>query len=250
MPSTAPSQGTLAVSKFSLERPTSDDAMSAEAEFQLANPTGELIRWFKLNATVLDSSGYPLGCSNDNVEECSIGPGERLVHRVWMHRLTGCKSARGPSDLTLVGSTTLFAREYFKIGELDVPVSSLGSATIQTSISSETIEGPLRAIVVREPADDDGDMCLVYRVSVRNMTDVHLGRVIVKAVVLDAEDSPVSESESEDAIGARCMRCIEGSTSSMKVSQYRGARLRMSLAVFRPVHSATCSHSSAPRKRA
>lgn len=236
----------LTITKFTADRPDSDGTMSTEAALLLRNPTAEPVRWFRVSAVVLDQRGFPLGCSNDNSEDCSIDPGGELPYRLWIGSVSGGAPKKQPDGLALRASVTMYAREFFKLCELDMPTKDLAPVTVEKAVQSGVIEGPVRALVLRERPDEDGDTCLTYRVSLRNTSALHLARVSLKVVVLDSEDSPVTDSDCDEEIAAGAVRCIEGSTSRLKPSQYRGARVRVTLAVFRPVHAETCSAARDP----
>lgn len=244
MTSDAAQDHTFAATKFTAERPDSDGSMGTEAVFRIRNPALEPIRLFTMNTAVLSKRGFLLACRNDDMEDCSIDPGESMDHRLWLGSASGVASEDRPDNLTLLASITLCSREFFKIGEVDVPSADLGTAGIEKVISSEAIDGPVRVLVIRDKPDDEGKASIMFRLSVQNRSALHLPRVVVKAVLLDAEDSITEESNVDGEVLAGGIRCFEGSSAGFLKSHYRGAKLRFTLTVFRPVHTATCSATS------
>ena len=138
--------------------------------------------------------------------------------------------------------------EFFKLGEIDVPAAARGVATIEKVISSQTIEGPLKLSVYREPEDAEGRCTLDIRTAVTSQINVPIGRTELKFVLLDSEESTLEENSETTAWRSRSGGLISGSFSYMRKAQLRGAKLRATLAVFREVHAATITAKSTPSK--
>jgi len=235
----------MKITKFTLDAPDPDGAMSVSATVSVVNPTEEVVRWIQYNAACADNRGFPVTSSNDSTEDCAIESGEGF-------EVSPCGSVPSQvvgtsrDNVSLTVSAVLHAREFYKLGSVEVPVANCGSVAIEREISSSTIEGPLRVMLVRREMDSGGQVRVDCRVSLRNRTDLHLARVELKCELLDQDDAVTDTNSDQVVLPARSIACIESGIGWLKRSHFKGATVRLSLYVFRPVHAATCSRSSAP----
>jgi len=236
----------MKVTKFLLSAPDSDGAMSSTTTVTVVNPTKEDVRWIQFNSVFSDKDGFPLQCSNDSNEDCTIEPGEDFQISPWGSDIPSQVVGTGRDNVTLTVSATLYAREFFKLGEIDVPATDLTAVKLERQINSSTIEGPIKAMLFRQKTDDEGQTKVDCRIVVRNKSDLHLARIEVKCELLDADEAVVDSNSDQAVLPARSIVCIESGSSWLKKSQFKGAKLRVSLSVFRPVHTAQCSATSTP----
>lgn len=235
----------MKVSKFTLDRPDADGSMSASATIAVANPTSEDVRWIQYNLACLDQGGFPLACSNDSAEDCTIEPGESLEVTAWC----GVPSqvvGDGRDNVQLTASAVLHAREFYKLGLVEVPASDGGSATIEREISSNIIDGPLRVLLFRQRMDGEGQVRVDCRVALRNKSDLHLARVELKCELLDPDEAVTETNNDQVVLPARSIAAIESGIGWLKKSQFKGAKIRLSLYVFRPIYTAVCTGTSSP----
>ena len=236
----------MKITKFLLSAPDSDGAMSSTTTVTVANPTKEDVRWIQFNSVFSDKDGFPLQCSNGNEEDCTIEPGEDFQISPWGSDIPSQVVGTGRDNVTLTVSGTLYAREFFKLGEIEVPTTDLTATKLERQINSSTIEGPIKAMLFRQKTDDEGQTKIDCRVFVRNKSDLHLAKVEVKCDLLDADDAVTDNNSDQLVLPARSIVCIETGSGWLKKSQFKGAKMRVSLSVFRPIHTAQCSATSAP----
>ena len=234
------------ITKFTLDRPDSDGAMSSNATVSIQNPTAKDVRWIQYNAVFLNTEGLPLQCSNDNAEDCTIEPGGEFTVSPWGSGIPSQVVGTTRDNVSLTVSAVLHAREFYKLGEVDVPATDFDHVTVERSVTSDTIEGPVRVLLFRQRMDSDGQVRVDCRVALRNKSDLHLARVEIKCELLDADDAMVDCSNDQMALPARSICCIESGIGWLKKSQFRNAKMRLSLYVFKPVHAAQCSGTSSP----
>ena len=235
----------MRITKFMMDRPDSDGEMSVEATISVANPTSEDVRWIQYNTVFVDSMGYPLACSNDSEEDCTIEPGEALDITPW-GRVPSQVVGTTRDNVVLSASAVLHAREFHKLGSVDVPASDGGSVPIEREITSGIIDSPIRALLFRQRMDSDGEVRVDCRVALRNKTDLHLARIELRCELLDQDDAVTETNNDRVVLPARSIVAIESGIGGLKKSQFKGAKMRLSLYVFRPVHTATCSGTSSP----
>ena len=237
----------MKIKKFEVAAPDSDGEMYAEIAFSLLNPTKDEVRWVQFNTVYLNKDGFALNGTNDHDELCMLAPGDDFECSA-SDRVRVALAGSARNDVTAVVYVTLYAREFFKLGEIDVPAAARGVATIEKVISSQTIEGPLKLSVYREPEDAEGRCTLDIRTAVTSQINVPIGRTELKFVLLDSEESTLEENSETTAWRSLSGGLISGSFSYMRKAQLRGAKLRATLAVFREVHAATITAKSTPSK--
>lgn len=236
----------MKITKFTLDKPDSDGELSSSVTVSIANPSQETVRWLQYNAVFSTKEGFPLQCSNDCTEDCTIEPGEDFEVSPWGRGISAKVVGDSRDNVTLAVSAVLHAREFYKLGEVDVPTGDFGSASIERQITSGTIEGPIKVQLFRHKADDEGQTRVDCRLFVRNKSDFHLARVELKCELLDPDEAVTETSNDQVTVPARSIACIEGGIGWLKKAQFKGAKIRVSLYVFRPVHTCQCTGTSSP----
>lgn len=236
----------MKISKFELSAPDSDGEMGMDLVAMIDNPTKEEVRWLQYNAVFLDKDGFPLTCSIDNTDECTIESGEEFAVSPYGRAIPSQVAGSARDNITVSVSAILHAREFYKLGEVDVPAADRDCARIEKAVTSTTIDGALKVLIFRHKTDEKGRSCLDCRLTIRNSSEVHLARVQLKWDLVDAEDSVTESGSDEIAVAAHSLGCLESQVGWFKKSQYKGAKVRLALYVFRPVHTAHCSGTSTP----
>lgn len=235
----------MKITKFAVGAPDSDGDMNSSIEFVAVNPTKEDVRLVRYHAVVTDKDGYAVACNIENEESCNLEPGGDLTLGPWITLQKGfCGKTRDNLKLTM--SATMYAREFTKLGEIEVPAKDLTVALVEKKVSSSVIDGTVKVGVQRKKEDDSGQVQVSCMVMVRNKSDLHLQKVQLKSELLDSEDAVVESNESDVTIAAHCVSCIDGGFSWLKKSQLKGAKVRMGLFVFRPVYAGECTAVSTP----
>jgi hypothetical protein len=229
----------MRVTSFTLERPDSDGDISSEATIKFENPTGEVVRLITAASTVLGPLGFPVACTSTDTEECVMEPGGTHNGVIGVSRTRAVLAGPDPSRVELVVSATLHAREFFKLGETSVPQTEQGWTTHEHAVSSRAVESPVRIFVRRGENSDDGTTELEWRASLRNIADYYIERAQLKCELLDAEDSVLDSSAASISIEAGLVTCVTDSIYSIRKGQLRDAKLKFTMSVFRPVHTAT-----------
>ena len=229
----------MKITKFTLQRPDSDGDIEGEAAITFENPTQEIVRLVTMNSVVLGPLGFPVSSGNSDTEECAMEPQDTHQGVISVRRAQVALAGNDPSRVEVVVSATLHAREFLKLGAADVPQMEHGWTTIEHAVSSRTIESPVRVFVHRGDDSDDGKASLEWRASLRNIADFHIARVQLKCDLLDADDSILQSCDASISIDAGFVACVSDSFCSVRKGQLRGAKLKFTMSVFRPVHTAT-----------
>ena len=229
----------MKITKFTLGPPDSDGDMFGHAEITFENPTQEIVRLVTMNSVVLGPLGFPVSSGRSDTEECVMEPQDTHQGVISVPRMPVALAGDDPSRVEVVVSATFHAREFLKLGETDVPQAEHGWTTIEQAVSSRTIESPVRVFVRRGDDSDDGTAIVEWRASLRNIADYHIARVQLKCDLLDADDSVLESSNESISVDAGFVACVSDSFCSVRKGQLRGAKLKFTMSVFRPVHTAT-----------
>jgi hypothetical protein len=234
------------IKTFTLEQPDDDGEISPYLETIVENPTKEPIRWLQSNAMLVSDQGFPIACTNDNCDDCTIDPGEQFVQRHFIGSVSVGIAGATRDNVGCIVSTTLHARDVVRLGEVDVPSQETGFATIERPAMNKALDGMVKVMVYRQKADEDGDIRIDCRISVQSAADTHLARVELRVDLLDRDECIVESNCDQIALPPRSAGCIEGGIGALKRSQLKDAKLKLSLLVFRPICCMTCTGVSSP----
>jgi hypothetical protein len=236
----------MKISRFSIGEPDSSGEMSGDVDIKIGNPTAEDVRWVQYRAAFEDAQGFPLYASNDNADDCRVEPNEDFQVSVPCTLQTQT-AGTGRRDIVVRASVTLHAREFFRLGEIDIPASEFGCATVSQTIQSAVLDSKVMLLAVRARNDDEGQGRVECRVVLTNRSTLHLERVELKCELLDADEAVVDSSDDACAVPAGAVACIEGGIPWVRASQLRRGKIRLSLSVFRPVYVGSCMGMSVPQ---
>lgn len=238
----------MKVSKFELGAPDSTGDMALDAVVLVDNPTKEEVRWVQYQFGFFDKDGFPLSGSNDDDDDCTLEvDGELPISPGWgsLRSRTPDKARR---SFTVDVTAILHAREFYKLGEVDVPAADRGTSTLKKTIRSTTIDGAVKVLVTRGMPDEERRSELDCRLAVRNISGLHLGRVELRGDFVDPDGASNEAFRARVAIPAHSLGYMQVSLGYFRKSQLRGARLSLTLSMFRPVHTSHCSGRSTPSK--
>lgn len=236
----------MRIKTFTLDQPDGDGAMSTNLETIVENPTEENVRWIQSNAILVNDQGFPLACNSDNGDDCTLAPRDQFTQRHYLYSVPVAVVGATRDNVGCIVTTTLFARDFMKLGDVDVPKGNTGSTTIEQPVTTKVLDGTVKLMVCRQPPDDDGDIRIDCRVSFRSATDTHLARVELRTELLDQDECIVCSNADQIALPPRAVGCIEGGIGTVKSPQLRDAKLRLSLFVFRPICHMNCTGVSSP----
>jgi len=235
----------MRIQKFEISAPDGDGEMYASATISVSNPTKDEIRWIQYNVVYLNKDGFALNGSSDMDEYCLLSPGEDIEVST-SDRVQVALAGQARDDITAVVHVTMYTREFFKLGEIDVPPSARTCVTVEKPIVSNTILGPLKWSVYRHAEGSEGRCQLELRFNVQSKVPQAIGRTEFKYFLLDDEEAVVEDSSDTSSWRGGSGGSIVGSLHNIRKSQLRGARVRLTLAVFCEAYSATFTGKSTP----
>jgi hypothetical protein len=220
------------ISKFVVGPPDSSGDMSAEVEASISNTSGQVVRWIQHRMILESAGGFPLATS-EGAEECRLEPDESIV--ISSSSTLSVESAGTRRDTFIVrSSATLYSREFFQLGEIEVPTAELRFATIEKSIESLGLCSDVRVQAVRSRCDDAGNGRVECRALLKSKYSSLLEQVGLSYELLDADGATVESGDESVALPAGGITSIELSTSWLRPSQLKISKLRLALTVFLP----------------
>ena len=234
----------MKISKFVIGAPDTVDEMSADIMVSIPNECDEDVRWVQCRMIVEDARGFPLQCI-ETAEDCRLAPQESLDVSSGCTLLAPTAGSRR-DDVVIRAFATLFARDFVRLGEIEVPSAELGQVPVLKTLQSAVIGPEIRGLAIRTKTDEEGQGRVECRVLVQNRGTWHLERISLKCELLDADDAPIEEGEDSVSVPAGMVACVDGGTPWVKTAQLRKAKVRLSLSVFRPVRTLDCSGTSVP----
>ena len=234
----------MKITNFTLGSCDSDGTISSEATIKFVNPTKEVVRLVTLKSVLRGPLGSLLtSYANDDVE-CMMDPQDS--HNAVVGVIGSSVELEGlhPSQVQFMAFATLHARDFIKLGEVDVPKAAHGWTTLERAIQSRTLESPVRILVRRGEDSDDRTTELEWSASLRNIAEFRLDHVRLKCELVDADGDIVATSNDSAQFEAGHVGLVSDSFSSVHIGQLRGAKLQFTMSLFRPVYNEIISGSA------
>lgn len=233
----------MRITKFVAGAPDSSGTFSAAVECVVVNPTEHDVRMIRFGAVVTDSDGFALAHNIRNDVESRIEPGGEETLSPWL-TLSRLHCGNETGSLRLTMSCTLYSREHHKIGEVNIPAEESPLARLERKVFSELIDGSLKVNVLRDAEDADGRVGVLAVMLVQSKCERDPLKLEFKCDLLDADGEAVETDSRSFGLDAQSASCIESGFGYLARGQLRGARIRASLYVYRPINVATCSASN------
>lgn len=216
-----------------------DGSASGDLSVRVENQSRDVVRRIRLDTTYRLPDGSPLSSLSEDVHECQLEPGETVDLELSCY-LPAAEPLAACDGVSASVMARLYARELVRLGEVSVPQSKRGVATLECAIQSKFLAGPVGIRAVRQEADSDGEARVECTALVRNVTGTHLDRVELSCELLDSDGDSRGTDGDGAAVAAHSIRGLEGSTPFVKERLLKGATLRLTLSVFHPVLTLHC----------
>lgn len=217
--------------------------ISMDLEFLVTNPTQSTVRMVRYLWSVVDADGVPVGGTSEFEDEaCLLEPGGDMCIRKSC-TLWDSGGMSGRRALTATVQVRLLAREYLRLGEIEVPADDMRLGTARIEASSQLIGRDVRASVVRRRDGGVGPLVVSAFGMFRNVADVRLDPLELRVELLDAEGDSVLTESQRFALDPGASAVVE-SMLFPKAAGARDSRVRLALLVHHAVHVAEFSGSS------
>jgi hypothetical protein len=211
------------------------DTLDYEIELSTVNETEQTIELVKTSCLILSQDGATIGGDFNREEDIYMDPGETAKFNV--------SSGYGIFQLATNGEansveaqidTTFFRREFFNLGEVDVP--SEDGEVSKLLVNKNVAGGDLQILgaAVSRESSDDADRTINACVGLRNLGADAQQKVMVKAILIDRAGAQIEYSEYEEMIPPMSSAVITPSVYS-KAGRLKGAKIKLTLTLFQPV---------------
>ena len=176
--------------------------------------------------------------NHDNEDDLFIEPGETEELTIWSPYLRANDINGDISGVTAVIDATLYRCEFHKLGRaFSSRITLMNPVIIENGFDIGDMIKVLGTGIFMEPVDDDGETRIEVRLGIRNVSDVHFDKVLLKAELLDKKGSEVDESTDYQSAAAFSGRILNPSFWGLKPSRLKNCTIKLSLSVFQPIGS-------------
>lgn len=226
-----------------------DDSYDYSIELSSTNDTDQTIELVKTSCVILSKDGATIGGGFNNEEDVYMDPEEAAKFSVYTNYGTIYKSAVSdqPDSVEAQIDTTFFRREFFNLGEIEVPADDGGVSSIGDH--KDVAGGDLKilgATITRAPSDD-ADRSVEACVGLRNLGADAQQKVMVKMILIDRSGAQIDYSENEEMIPPRSGAVITPSVYT-KAGRLKGALVKLTVTLFQPVTTESITIDS-PKKQ-
>ena len=213
-----------------------DDSYDYSIELSSTNDTEQTIELVKTSCILLSKDGATIGGGFNNEEDVYMDPEESAKFSVYANYGTIYKSSvdSDPASVEAQIDATFFRREFFNLGEIDVPEEDGGvsSFTDHKDVAGGDLK-ILGATIARAPSDD-ADRSVECCVGLRSLGTDAQQKVMVKMILIDRSGAQIDYSESEEMIPPRSGAVITPSVYT-KAGRLKGASVKLTVTLFQPV---------------
>jgi len=226
-----------------------DGEYNFDIQVSTTNDSDQTVELIKTSCVLMSDAGSSVGGSFRDEEDVYMEPGEAASFNVRAgYNVLGVAIGGDPSTVKAQIDVTALGREFFTLGELEVPTSEKEVATINDhkEVSGGTLK-ILGATLKRYPKDDDGDTRVEAQVGLRNTGEDAVQKAVVKMILMDREGSQIDYSEYDEIIPPRSSVFLEPS-SYTKAGRLKGATVKLTVSLFQPIENMALSLDSATKE--
>jgi len=227
----------MKVVKAEYDGPDPDGDINLELEVAIENTSEHEVEAVKSSCLFLNKSGVAVNGNHDNEEDLFIEPGETEELTIWSPYLRANDINGDISGVTAVIDATLYRCEFHKLGEHSVPEKPENPVIIENGFDIGDMIKVLGTGIFMEPVDDDGETRIEVRLGIRNVSDVHFDKVLLKAELLDKKGSEIDESTDYQAAAAFSGRILNPSFWGLKPARLKNCSIKLSLSIYQPIGS-------------
>lgn len=212
-----------------------EDTFDYEIEMATTNDTDQTIELVKTSCLMISQDGATIGGEFNCEEDIYMDPGEIAKFNV-NSGYNIFQSAVGSDAGTVEAhiNTTFFRREFFILGELEVPSED---GEVSKLLENKSVAGGdlqiLGATISRE-SSEDADRTINACVGLRNLGADAQQKVMVKLILIDRAGAQIDYSEYEEMIPPLSSAVISPSVYT-KAGRLKGASVKITVTLFQPV---------------
>ena len=213
-----------------------DSKYNYSIKLSSTNDTEHTIELVKTSCVILSKDGATVGGGFNNEEDVYMDPDESAKFNVSGSYESIYKSAVSdhPDSVEAQIDTTFFRREFFNLGEIDVPADDGGVSFIEDHKDVAGCDLKILGATISRAPSDDADRSVEACVGLRNLGTDAQQKAMVKMILIDRSGAQIDYSENEAMIPPRSGAVITPSVST-KAGRLKGASVKLTVTLFQPV---------------
>lgn len=226
------------ITSLTLGKPDSDGDIQPQITVAVHNLTKRDMLLVKTRGVLLNQAGAAIAEVADSTET-RIDVDSSDSFSFAGHYFPCSLLARSRERLTGRFHITGYARELFRFETLPLPEPGGKGVRVQHTADSTVLAPALQLIATRTSLDSDGDGRILFRLGVTNVGACDIDAVTLYAELLDRDGAFLKRTETTTTV-RRGETAVLADDFYVKARTTRGASMRATLAVFVPLHTATC----------
>lgn len=227
----------MAITQFETDGPDDDGDISIDLTIEIQNESKKdisLIKW----DLIVDHNGTTIDGNLSNSEECLLDKGDTYEASTWLRINKNVINQASP-DLEMRAYAKFYEREFFKLGEIEIPESVSELKSLNTKIKSEFFGNDITISLVRLPDGGEADAKeheVHLKSSIANNSDDYIEDIEFKGVLIDRTGS--EEDESTDfcsVLAPHSGTLLQPVFWARPKSKLKGAKVELLLKAYRLV---------------
>ncbi len=239
----------MKITEFTYNNPDSDGNISLEGSVLLENKTDFDVEFVTVSSTVLNHAGVTVG-GNRQEEDAEFitakSSGEMDLNFGWNYHKDLFDGK--PKKVKVLVETTMYKREFMKIGSIEVPASKNTLNMLKKDVSIGGMVEIRGISVLRKNDDDDGNIQLEIRAGFRNISDTYIDRAQLNTRIMDQRDAEIESDISYESMPSKSSWLCYPSFWGIKPGKIKNGEIVLSASIFVPIGTFTGEATATPSK--
>lgn len=226
----------MKITDATYEGPDNDNSISFVMNASLENKTESVIELVKTNILFVNSEGVCVCGSQEDEHEVFIDANETEsidVQCGWNNNATGFNGDF--ENIKAILDTQLYRREFHNLGNVKIPKTHEEAAFFTKGIDIAGLVQILGATCTREKPDDEGEVEVIFRIGIRNVSDQYFDRVKVNFTLNDEAGAEIDRNEDYHPLPPQTGRVFEPRLYGLKPGRLRNCVGKLTVHIFQPV---------------
>jgi len=227
----------MKITKCTYDGPDSEGNIQYDMEASLENASDYDIELIKTSCFIIDEDGILIDGSFD--DELDVNIDSKVTESIYIQPPWSLLE-QIDTDLTKLKATVnaiSFRREPYELGMVDVPQDNKTISVLDKSLDVCGAVKVFGASLNRSKPNDDGEVGLVMKVGVRNLTSDYIERISVKVVVIDQEKVHIEEDTNYVSLAPNSSTLISVDLYDITEDILRKCQIKLSMSTYVPVGS-------------
>jgi hypothetical protein len=239
----------MKITEFTFNNPDSDGDIRLEGEVLLDNKTDFDVEFVTVSSTVLNHAGVTVGGYKQEEDSEFISAkssGEVDLNLGWNYHKDLFDGK--PKKMKVLVETTMYKREFVKVGSIEVPASKNTLNMLKKDVSIGGMVEIRGVSVLRKKDNDEGEVQLEIKAGFRNISDTHIERAQLDTRLMDQRDAEIADSTDYESLPSKSSWLCEPSFWGIKPGKMKNAEIVLSASIFVPIGTFTGEAAATLRK--